>query len=90
MRTVIRTVQRWHWAQLLACWAVCVALPWRVPVWGDSALDARLLGFLYPDGSGSHPAQRLATVLAYQVLPLLALLLSIVWLTGRIRTKSVV
>ena len=89
MRGVIRAVQNWHWAQLLACWAVCVALPWRVPIWGEWALDARLSRFLSPNGSGVHAGYRLAGVLAYEVLPLLALLLTVIWLTGRVHPKSV-
>ena len=65
MRGVIRTVQNWHWAQLLACWAVCVALPGRVPIWGERALDARLSRFLYPDGSGVNTGYRLVGDVAF-------------------------
>jgi formylglycine-generating enzyme required for sulfatase activity len=42
MRGVIRTLQNWHGAQLLACWAVCLALPWRLPTWGEWALHGRV------------------------------------------------
>jgi hypothetical protein len=89
MRGVIRSVQMWHWAQLVAWWAVCLALPWRVPTWGDWAIDARLQSFLSPDGSGLRPGYRAAGVLAYDVLPLVALAVTVTWLVGRCRSRSV-
>ena len=88
MRGVIRSVQAWHWAELIACWAVCLALPWRVPVWGEWAVDARLRSFLSHDESGWHAGYRAAGILAYEILPLIALVLTATWFVGRLKSRS--
>ncbi len=89
MSRLIRSLQEWHWAQLLSCWAVCLALPWRVPYWGEWLLDNRFREFLYP-GSGQDPIYRTLGMVGYWALPLLAVVVTAVWVAGRMRRREVV
>lgn len=77
-------IQGWHGGQLLTFWAGAVMVPWQIGFWRELLFRNRLEGFLDP-GHRPGPGGRIAELVVYLVLPMLALLVTAVWVRGRLR-----
>lgn len=78
-------IRRWHGGQLLTFWAGVVVVPWQIGAWRAALVRSRLEGFLHPGQASPGWTGRVSEMLVYVVLPLTALMVTAVWVSGRVR-----
>ncbi len=86
LRRVTGWIQGWHGGQLLTFWAGAAVVPWQIGAWRRILFRHRFEAFLDP---GRHLGRtgRVAEIVVYVVLPLLAVLVTAVWVSGRVRPR---
>lgn len=84
-RGVIGWIQRWQGGQLLTFWAGATVIPWQITIWRETLIRNRLEGFLNLGGPATGWTGRVAEMVVYFVLPLLAVGVTAVWVSGRVR-----
>lgn len=82
VRRPVAAIERWHGGQLLTLWVACTVGPWRMAAWRQARLDERLRVFLDPAATPG-PLARAGFWLVVLGLPLLALVVTAVWVRGR-------
>ncbi len=84
LRRLTGWIRDWHGGQLLTFCAGAAVIPWQVRVWRQILISYRFEAFLDP-GRAHGWGDRIAEILVYFVIPLLAILVTAVWVSGRIR-----